>query len=170
MLESLTPSWALRMPQPGQAKSPRTDLLWIDPLSILSPTVVSFSRPNLSLWPGLARQFAYDSSYLLPLTTTFLPQAGSMSHLQPQRERGSCSISRGRYIFKSKEDDNYVRGAVTTHPQIFPHLLVKLSFRTTEYIRFYDLLASLGNINLGISSSYDRAKSPRGHKMFENVN
>lgn len=30
------------------------------------------------------------------------------------------------------------------HSEIFPHLFAKLSFQTTEYIRFYDLLASLG--------------------------
>lgn len=27
-----------------------------------------------------------------------------------------------------------------------------------------------GNINLELSSSYDRAKGPLGHKMFKNVN
>lgn len=31
-----------------------------------------------------------------------------------------------------------------THSEIFPHLFAELSFQTTEYIRFYDLLASLG--------------------------
>lgn len=30
------------------------------------------------------------------------------------------------------------------HSEIFPHLFAKLSFQTTEYIKFYDLLASLG--------------------------
>ena len=33
---------------------------------------------------------------------------------------------------------------VMIHSEIFPHLFAKLSFQTTEYIRFYDLLASLG--------------------------
>lgn len=33
---------------------------------------------------------------------------------------------------------------VMIHCEIFPHLCATLSFQTTEYIRFYDLLVSLG--------------------------
>lgn len=157
--------------------------LWIDPLSILDPTVLAFSRPEPSPCPGLASHFVYGSllpsAAILDLLTPGRKLSSALSLLSvpiaqpthsPRGGVGAVLYAEADTYSKASRMGNDLHGAVTIRTEIFPHLLVKLAFRTTEYIRFYDLPASLGNINLATSSSYDRAKSPWGLKMFENVN
>ena len=56
------------------------------------------------------------------------------------------------------------------HSEIFPHLFAKLSFQTTEYIRFYDPLASLGRCKSWNIIFIRQGKESPGTQMFKNVN